>query len=178
MGQKALLIKRYIFLILALACMLYIFCNSNEVATESAKRSEGVADKVTPIVVPGYETHEPPVQKQEKKMVESKIRNFAHAAEFAALGVFAVGFFMTVELKEKKQLLKMLFRGLAALLFCVVYAALDEVHQIFVAGRSCEFKDVLNDSLGATVGIVCFTLFVWLIDTLIKKRKNKNKNAD
>lgn len=178
MSQKALLIKRYIFLILALACMLYIFCNSNEVATESAKRSEGVADKVTPIVVPEYETHTPPVQQKEKKMVESKIRNFAHAAEFAALGVFSVGFFMTVDLIKTKKSLKTLFRGLAALGVCIVYAALDEVHQIFVDGRSCEFKDVLNDSLGAVVGIACFTLFVWLIDTLIKKRKNKNKNAD
>ena len=153
--------------------MIYIFCNSNEVATKSTEKSEGVAEKVTPIVV-----HEPPVQKQEKKIFESKIRNFAHAAEFAALGVFSVGFFMTVDLIKTKKSLKTLFRGLAALGVCIVYAALDEVHQIFVDGRSCEFKDVLNDSLGAVVGIACFTLFVWLIDTLIKKRKNKNKNAD
>lgn len=43
--------------------------------------------------------------------------------------------------------------GLVAMLIATAYAATDEVHQVFVPGRSAEFTDVLLDSLGALVGI-------------------------
>ena len=39
------------------------------------------------------------------------------------------------------------------MLIATAYAATDEVHQVFVPGRSAEFTDVLLDSLGALVGI-------------------------
>ena len=116
-----------------------------------------------------------PVKVKEKQVVERKLRNVAHAGEFAALGVCAVGVDLTFDL-NKKKLLNMTFRGLAAFVFCVVYAVLDEVHQIFVEGRTFELKDIMNDSLGAIVGVVLFTLAVWALDTLIRKIKNKNAN--
>ena len=175
MNSISLIIKRYVFLALAAICMIVIFGNSAEPATVSSQKSGGAADVVTPIVVPGYETHPDPVKVKEKQVVERKLRNVAHAGEFAALGVCAVGVAMTFEL-NKKKLLNMTFRGLAAFVFCVVYAVLDEVHQIFVEGRTFELKDIMNDSLGAIVGVVLFTLAVWVLDALIRKIKNKNAN--
>ena len=43
-----------------------------------------------------------------------------------------------------------------ALLICVLYAVSDEVHQLFISGRSGEFKDVLIDSGGALSGIFVY----------------------
>jgi VanZ family protein len=40
---------------------------------------------------------------------------------------------------------------LAALLLAVVYGALDEVHQMYVPGRSPDVYDALADSLGASL---------------------------
>jgi len=40
---------------------------------------------------------------------------------------------------------------LAALLFTVAYGALDEVHQIYVPGRSADLYDALADALGASL---------------------------
>lgn len=40
-----------------------------------------------------------------------------------------------------------------AVLLCSVYAAGDEVHQLFSAGRSAQLSDVLLDSAGAAAGI-------------------------
>jgi VanZ family protein len=40
-----------------------------------------------------------------------------------------------------------------ALGICVLYAISDEVHQLFVHGRSGQVTDVLLDSVGAVVGI-------------------------
>lgn len=42
---------------------------------------------------------------------------------------------------------------LLALGICIVYATSDEVHQLFIPGRSGEVMDVLIDSAGAAVGI-------------------------
>lgn len=44
--------------------------------------------------------------------------------------------------------------GPLAWLIATGYAASDELHQIFVPGRSGEFIDVLLDSLGAFVGVL------------------------
>ena len=42
------------------------------------------------------------------------------------------------------------------------YAALDEIHQLFVPGRSGEVRDVLLDTVAGSIGIVLFAS----IDTL------------
>ena len=41
-----------------------------------------------------------------------------------------------------------------ALFLCFAYACSDEIHQLFIVGRSGQFTDVLLDSTGATVGIL------------------------
>ena len=40
------------------------------------------------------------------------------------------------------------------------YAITDEVHQLFVPGRSCELRDMLIDSTGVLVGIVLFMIVI------------------
>ncbi len=42
---------------------------------------------------------------------------------------------------------------LFAFLFCVAYGATDEVHQIFVPGRSPDIADLMTDVIGALIGI-------------------------
>ncbi|MFP5109854.1 VanZ family protein [Neobacillus sp. C211] len=39
---------------------------------------------------------------------------------------------------------------------CVLFAVSDEFHQLFVAGRGAQVKDVFIDSAGAIVGIVIY----------------------
>lgn len=50
-----------------------------------------------------------------------------------------------------------------ALFICVVYAISDEVHQLFIDGRSGEVRDVLIDSIGAIVGIIVYILRMKLL---------------
>ena len=40
-----------------------------------------------------------------------------------------------------------------ALLSCSLYAVTDEIHQLFVPGRSGELRDVMIDSIAALVGV-------------------------
>ena len=52
--------------------------------------------------------------------------------------------------------------SMVTLAYCVFYAAIDEIHQLFVPGRSGEIKDVLIDSCGSFIGIH-FYYFVSMI---------------
>lgn len=58
-------------------------------------------------------------------------------------------------------------RSAAALGGCAVLATLDEVHQLFVPGRSGKLSDVLIDTLGG----VCFLLLLWLVQKLKSRKK-------
>lgn len=60
--------------------------------------------------------------------------------------------------------------------FCVSFAALDEYHQSFVAGRGPSARDVGIDSIGVTVGVIlvqmlCFLGRVTVFRPLADKRK-------
>ena len=50
--------------------------------------------------------------------------------------------------------------GLLAWGIAAAYAVSDEVHQIYVPGRSCELRDVVIDSCGALLGIVLTALAI------------------
>lgn len=58
----------------------------------------------------------------------------------------------------------------AALLFTSAYGALDELHQLFVFGRSCEFLDWVADFLGGIFGFLLLMAFK-------KYCKIKNNNS-
>ena len=64
---------------------------------------------------------------------------------------------------------KIRFPKLGAFLVGAVYAASDEVHQIFIPGRSGEGKDVLLDCVGVLLGILILSLF-W--SDRVKRRRN------
>ncbi len=58
-----------------------------------------------------------------------------------------------------------------AILCASLYAVTDEVHQLFVEGRSCEFRDWLIDTSGAVTGALVFLLIYIISDNIIKKRR-------
>ena len=84
--------------------------------------------------------------------LEHPVRKAAHMTEYAVLAWLFLGNFMQYPFFRKRAYLWA--GGLAA-----VYASTDEFHQLFIEGRSGEWKDVAIDSLGAILGL----LFVWAV---------------
>lgn len=74
------------------------------------------------------------------------VRKVAHMSEYALLGILLA---YPLELHSDKR--KLVF--LLALGICMLYAASDEWHQVFVPGRDGNLGDVCIDSLGASIGI-------------------------
>lgn len=78
------------------------------------------------------------------------VRKLAHTFEYAVLAGSTTWAFRK-RLGEKSKYL--------AFVFSVAYACTDEIHQIFVSGRSGCVQDVLVDTVGALVGISIVKLF-------------------
>ncbi|QDI90378.1 VanZ family protein [Salicibibacter halophilus] len=84
------------------------------------------------------------------------IRKAAHVAVYAVLGLFMVHALRvsTIEGRMSRRII------LGAWVLCTVYAITDEVHQLFIPGRSGEVSDVALDSIGSMVGIGVYVV-VW-----------------
>ena len=86
------------------------------------------------------------------QLIEYPVRKAAHMAEYAILGMLAYAFFRAMEIGKERHYP-------AAWIFAICYAATDEIHQLFVPGRSGSIYDVCIDGAGAAAGL----LFLFLI---------------
>lgn len=133
--------KFLIFLswILVVACMVTIFMFSAQPANTSSESSDACIQWIYDLF--GI------------RLSQHIVRKTAHALEFCGLCLLFNLAFGVTTLK---------FRPLISFILTVLYAVSDEIHQIFVDGRACMFKDVLIDSGGAAVCIIILSI-VYLI---------------
>jgi VanZ family protein len=87
-------------------------------------------------------------------LINAPLRKAAHASVYFVLA-FIVCILFTIIFDHKKYLLSCLI----ALSIAIIFAATDEYHQTFVAGRTGQAIDVLIDSAGALVGILFYSSY-------------------
>lgn len=75
------------------------------------------------------------------------VRKCAHFTEYLVLGLFM----MLAAIHSRRQK-KLFFTGLVTWIIGTAYAISDEVHQLFVPGRSCELRDMCIDAAGVLCG--------------------------
>ena len=61
---------------------------------------------------------------------------------------------------QKKSILISSKAFLFTIVFILIYGAVDEVHQLFIPGRWCDFYDWLADSFGGLIGVTIAYLFI------------------
>ena len=98
------------------------------------------------------------------------LRDMAHFAIFAVEGAL-LGAAMMTTLRER------FMGGLLSVLCCAVVAVLNEYHQSFSLGRSCEVKDMLIDSAGGLTGVLFAALVLFLGFSLSWKLRQRRKNV-
>ncbi|HJA82198.1 MAG TPA: VanZ family protein [Candidatus Mediterraneibacter intestinipullorum] len=158
-------IRRKVFLIITVLWMVMIFSFSARPAEISSEDSRHVGLLVGEIFVPGFEDWTEAEREAFAERVDHPVRKTAHAAEFAALGLFVAGAYIeggkpAGEKKDKKNKGAQssgrqtgIGRGIfVSWLITAAYAATDEIHQLFVPGRSGQVSDVVLDSAGAMAG--------------------------
>ena len=149
-------------LLLVLSLMIMIFCFSAQPAEESDDTSGYFVSLILKILVPDYDSLDPEAKSELEHQASFTVRKTAHLTEYAVLG-FAL--LLHVIALQQKMLIR--FPGLSAFLVGALYALSDEIHQLFVPGRSGEGKDVLLDSAGVLLGIGILSLIL----AVRKKRK-------
>lgn len=102
------------------------------------------------------------------------VRKTAHITEYAVLGVLSFLSFRELSCRFER---KRLFQMSSCLLFCLLYAASDEFHQLFVPGRSAMVRDVLIDFCGSVIGVAACMIIVFLYSKTKITKMNRISNV-
>ncbi len=78
---------------------------------------------------------------------------------FTAYFILSLLLNLTYAVQDKYQWLKRNF-AIGALLTVAIYAGLDELHQLFIPGRSCDILDWSADMTGAILATLIFLIFL------------------
>lgn len=146
-----------------------IFALSAETAAESSSTSGTLLRSILAFFDEKFVTYSEAEQTALVERYSFLIRKTAHFCIYAALGFFTSNALVWQRKTTGKPQSGSL--PFLAVLIGGVYAASDEIHQAFVPGRSCEVRDMLIDSTGVILGVVCSLLLVYLISKH-KKRNN------
>ncbi len=147
--------------------MILIFCLSAQVAEDSSRLSSGITQFVVRMITSVF-----PKVKIDIASWGFLVRKLAHFLSYLVLGVLVLNAFGRSGVRGYKRIL---FSGI----ICILYAATDEIHQLYVPGRGGQIRDVLIDSLGAGTGFILYFIICWFVS---KKKKRKTEvlldNAD
>lgn len=91
---------------------------------------------------------------------------------FSAYCVLAFFLNLTLRFQDRYKWLKSKAAA-AAVLIASVYAALDEIHQLFIPSRDCDIKDWIADTLGAILGIIIVYICTKIYRTYLANNKAK-----
>ena len=136
--------------ILVLLCMIQIFLFSSDAADESNQKSNRVIIFIAEVLA-GHSLNENIRQQRIEKYVVF-VRKGAHFVVYLLLGFLILSLMKEYQNITWKTLLLAFF-------FSFLYACSDEVHQLFVPGRSGNIIDVGIDSLGSFFGVLCYYSF-------------------
>ena len=134
---------------------------SCENSSESTETSSGVTMEIINIVDKAINLN---LGIREKELLLDKlfifVRKLAHITEYFILGILVINVFKDYFNISNKLLI-------SSILFCLLYSASDEFHQLFVPGRAGKLVDLLIDSIGYIGGC--------LIYYFVLRRKNYDR---
>ncbi len=147
-------IFRIVSVVILIMCMVTIFLFSNENRDKSTSTSVNVTREIVGTVSSSSNANRIAFD------YFNVIRKSAHFLEYFMLGILVINIISCYKVTNYKWII-------ASILLCMLYSVSDEVHQMYVPGRSCEVRDVIIDTIGSSTGI----MFYYLIS---KKRRTKN----
>ncbi len=144
------MIRKIIKLMLILACMGSIFSLSSDTADASSQKSHFVIVRVTESFL-GRSLSSKEEKYYTKHFVKI-VRKSAHFSLYFILGLLVLSFCM--------EYMELSWRSMILSLFVVfLYACSDEVHQLFIAGRSGEVLDVFIDTCGGFFSVIVYNCY-------------------
>jgi len=88
---------------------------------------------------------------------------------FAAYFILALLFSLALLLQSKYEWLKRR-ANFWAIVIITIYAALDELHQLIIPGRSCDFRDWITDFMATCFGVLVMNMLLSRIKSKTVKK--------
>ena len=161
--------KKYLVIIVCILWLGFIFYNSTKSGDASNEKSYKMLNEIRQeyrdIVGNEAKTYDnlPATTREEK--LNLLIRKNAHAFEYCVLAVIVSAFLFQFNFRGKRAVIYIMF-------ICLLYAVLDEFHQLYVPGRTSSVRDVLIDFIGSLIGIGFYYLLHYCVLNRIKYHKN------
>lgn len=143
------LLKKIVKGFIVILCMMIIFYFSQDTGIQSTKKSDGVILEVSSFLG----VHDLSM-KEQQFLIDTfvvPVRKSAHFTIYFILGIALVSFLREFSIPIQKLLLLSIF-------LAFLYACSDEVHQLFIPGRTGRAFDVFIDTLGASFGVFLYYL--------------------
>lgn len=144
--------------------MAFIFHLSNQPASISASQSGSFRQMIIEMPILGAITK--PILTS--SIGEFFIRKAAHMFLYFVLAILIYSLIYNVKYHRNSQ--KILKSMIISLIVVFLYACTDEFHQLFIPGRSGEFRDVMVDTLGGIIGLI----LIGISNLCLGKSKIKN----
>ena len=161
--MKRKTVLRIISIIFVLAWMVVVFLLSHEAANESSETSSGFITAIIKLFNRNIEQQE---LDKIVLVVQPIVRKLAHFTLYTIGGMLIN--IMFINFKEYITKIK-----LTSFLLGATYAITDEIHQLFIPGRSGEIRDVLIDSSGVILGVFIVYLLTRIKGMLRSGKKEK-----
>ena len=145
--------KKVFHTILVILWMFVIFNFSSQNGSKSTKTSDVVTSMVVNVTT--NVTNKDISREEVKKKVEDStflVRKTAHFTEYLILGILVFQLLSDYTKISKKTII-------FSLLICYLYAVSDEVHQIFIPGRTAKIMDTFIDGAGSLFGIILANIY-------------------
>lgn len=169
-----------ISVVAVLAMCVLIFAMSAMPADDSTALSTGVIWHIVGFIVPDYDRLSPAEQLRWQEMLQFPVRKTAHFSEYALLGMLTLNMLWRLAREGSWPSPRAWLSAhaptswklaLVAWALTVAYSVTDEVHQVFVPGRTCKVMDIGIDAAGALTGIVLMTLALMIV----RKLRNRTR---
>ena len=134
--------------------MVVIFLFSCENAADSTETSGDTIRLLLNVFYPNFQGLAEAAKLEIIESFQHVVRKIAHLALYIILG--ALSFISLVTYKN----IALKFRTAISLAVCFLYAVSDEIHQLFVPGRSGQITDVFIDFSGALLATAVLLLIV------------------
>lgn len=138
---------RVVSLALLIAWCVLIFALSAEPADKSSNTSGELTRAVFSLVYPDFEALSEQAQEQMISEASFIVRKAAHFSLYFVLGALA---FLSIATYN----IPFLIKPLASAAFSLGFSISDEIHQLYVPGRSGEIRDVIIDFCGSVLAVL------------------------
>ncbi len=146
---------------LVVGWMGMIFSMSAEPAVQSSETSGNTLRAIFNIIYPGFKDFDDERQQEIIDQNQYFIRKAAHFSVYTLLGIL-----ICIAVAQHTHKFAFISYGIGT-----VYAISDEIHQLFVPGRSGQISDVLLDSAGVALGCILIFLFYKLIKKKLSRKE-------